>query len=183
MTPNEGPPEGGMPITVSGHGFEKSPDAACRFARVDPTGKTWSVLSTATFVDIDQIVCLSPQYRLEACLSTTGGCEMILSHTNNGRDYSGGVMGFGGSTLKFDIMSRIPTINMPFYRHEYVTDHTNEVDQYVIGDTTWAVSAAGGTFVTGQQFTAGKSGWLAELKFRMSLASSCNETITVGSCA
>jgi len=68
---------------------------------------------------------------------------------------------------------------LPFHRHAYATDFSNEVDQYVVADSLWTVSAAGGTFMTGQQFTAGKSGWLAEIKFKMSLASSCNETLTV----
>ena len=178
MTPDAGPRDGGTTLTIYGHGFESSAHATCKFARVDPSGQTVVVTSPSTFIDYDQIQCVSPEWTKEPCLEASGGCEMILSVTNNGIDYSGGVMGFGGSTLKFHIIQIVPIINMPQWRHTYTSDNANELDQFVIGTGIWNV-AAGSSMRTGQQFTAGKSGWLTELRFRISPTSVCNESVTV----
>ena len=172
MVPLSGPRGGGSKLTITGHGFTDSSQAKCRFARVH-NGETVTLYSQVAFRDTDEVTCESPQWLLEIC--TEPGCAMTLSVSNDGVAYSGGVHGFGGTTLDFTILNIPPTVNMASYDNKYGT--TSIIDQYIHGGSYTSVGTQ--NIVYGQEFTPGKSGWLTEVRLQLHNSSFSGAPVTV----
>jgi len=100
---------------------------------------------------------------------------MTLSVSNDGVAYSGGVHGFGGTTLDFTILNIPPTVNMASYDNKYGT--TSIIDQYIHGGSYTSVGTQ--NIVYGQEFTPGKSGWLTEVRLQLHNSSFSGAPVTV----